>query len=198
MVRGRPRKIEPDAALKSAMIVFWQKGFDGTSMADLVKATGMAKPGLYATFGDKQEIYSKALEQYVKDRGFPIARKLMASEKSTRDAVRDFLQDIAINMFDQSTPNGCFLVNTIVESEAGYFHLEVLGRKYNDKRREILSHFFQNAKTAGKISATSDPEALAEFYMAQALTIPVLDKAGISQKSMDRFIETALMVLRDE
>ena len=62
MSRGRPRKTDPDKALETAMKLFWKQGFEGTSMNDIAAATGMAKPGLYATFGDKEAVYAKALE----------------------------------------------------------------------------------------------------------------------------------------
>ena len=61
MVRGRPRKTDPESALDSAMMLFWKKGFEATSMSDLSEATGMAKPGLYATFGDKEALNDATL-----------------------------------------------------------------------------------------------------------------------------------------
>lgn len=60
----RPRKIDAEQALEAALSVFWRKGFEGTSYADLVLATGVERPALYAAFGNKQTLFLKALERY--------------------------------------------------------------------------------------------------------------------------------------
>src|SRR6185503_13287769 len=62
--RGRPRAYDPDTALARAAATFWKAGYAGTSLDDLVEATGMNRPSLYAAFGDKREIYLKTLEHY--------------------------------------------------------------------------------------------------------------------------------------
>lgn len=59
MARGRPRKTTPEKVLEQAMKIFWERGFDATSMNDIAQETGMAKPGLYAAFGDKENYINK-------------------------------------------------------------------------------------------------------------------------------------------
>lgn len=195
MKRGRPRKIDPEEALEAAMNVFWQKGYDGTSMADLVRETGMAKPGLYATFGDKETLYKKALDKYFADGAIPLLDDLINTTLPMADAVRAFLNTIVNGMFDETTPSGCFLTNCVVECENEIPKLEKIGRKYNEMRRHAFVKFFQKNKNEGNLNKNVDPEALAEFYSGQALTLAVLDKAGTDREGMDRFIETAMSVL---
>ena len=62
-VLGRPREFDPDAALEEAMRLFWAKGYEGTSVADLTETLGISKPSLYAAFGDKQSLFDAALKR---------------------------------------------------------------------------------------------------------------------------------------
>ena len=64
---GRPRGFDRDAALHAAMLLFWKQGFDGTSYTDLTKATGMSKPTIYATFGDKVDLFRQAMVAYAEE-----------------------------------------------------------------------------------------------------------------------------------
>ena len=138
MRRGRPRKTEPNEVLNAVMEIFWEKGYDGTSMADLVNATGMAKPGLYATFGDKEKLYSLALEKYFTELGNPIIQEFIESDQPVEETVRNFLMKVTEGMFDESRPNGCFLVNCLVEIESDIPNLEKMARKYNEIRRKAF------------------------------------------------------------
>src|SRR5260370_32013768 len=65
MAMGRPREFEVDKAVDVALQVFWRKGYEGASMADLTEAMGITKPSLYAAFGNKEELFRKALDRYV-------------------------------------------------------------------------------------------------------------------------------------
>jgi AcrR family transcriptional regulator len=63
---GRPRSFHIDRALDRALVVFWRKGYEGASLSDLTKALGVNRPSLYAAFGDKEALFRKALDRYLK------------------------------------------------------------------------------------------------------------------------------------
>ena len=63
---GRPRSFDIDRALDRALMVFWRKGYEGASLSDLTKAVGVNRPSLYAAFGDKEALFRKALDRYLK------------------------------------------------------------------------------------------------------------------------------------
>jgi AcrR family transcriptional regulator len=131
MKRGRPRKTDPETALDTAMKVFWEQGFEGTSMNDLVKATGMAKPGLYATFGDKEGIYVKALKHYFSEFGSPSLDDLVKSPDPLEVVIRRYLQTVAASACDESSPSGCFAVHSIIECANQPPALETLSLTFN-------------------------------------------------------------------
>ena len=118
MARGRPRKVNTKDALHSVMVAFWQNGYSGTSMSDLAEVSGMAKPGLYAAFGDKEALFEKALLHYFETYGGPVFSRLGLASKDVVSDFRDFLGAIAELTLDRNTPAGCFLVKC-----AGGLHL---------------------------------------------------------------------------
>ena len=95
MPRGRPRKTDPDLAIDAAMKVFWKKGYEGTSLQDLVEATGMAKPGLYAAFGDKEQLYERSMVHYIDAYGCPSLEFLAGLKGTIRGILGDYLGAIA-------------------------------------------------------------------------------------------------------
>ncbi len=195
MNRGRPRKTDPDKALETAMKLFWKQGFEGTSMNDLAAATGMAKPGLYATFGDKEAVYAKALEHYFKEFGSPLIDELLKCPHALDTVIRHFLQAIATSASDKKSPGGCFLVNSVIECSDQSAALEDLGRSLNMNRREALLERFKAAKNHGELPADADPKALADFFAGQALALSVMGRGGSDRKSLERFIDVAMTAL---
>ena len=195
MRRGRPRKTDPDKALEASMRVFWEKGFEGTSMSDLVAATGMAKPGLYAAFGDKEALYTKALTHYFTELGSPLLDDLMRSPDPLPVVVRRFLDTVAASVVDKTNPGGCFVVNSVVECANRPAPLEDLARAFDAKRRAAFIDRFRAAKQQGELPTDADARALAEFFAGQALALAVMGRGGSSRGSLDRFIDVAMKVI---
>jgi len=195
MGRGRPRKTDPDTVLDTSMKVFWEHGFDGTSMNDLVTATGMAKPGLYATFGDKEALYTKALTRYVRDLGSPMLEDIKTSPDPIDVVVRRFLDSVATNVVDKNNPSGCFLANSVVECGGHSSSLEDIARGFDSERRAAFVDRFKAAKEKGELPEDTDAEALGEFFAGQALALSVMGRAGVDIATLSRFLDVAMQVL---
>ena len=195
MGRGRPRKTDPDAALDRSMKLFWEKGFEGTSMNDLAVATGMAKPGLYATFGDKEALYGKALKHYFFELGAPLLEDLARSPDPLKVVVRRFLRAVAASAVDKTGPGGCFVANSLVECAHKTAPLEELARTFDAARRSAFIDRFRTAKKRGELPGDADARALAEFFSGQALALAVMGRAGANRRSLDRFIDVAMTVV---
>lgn len=194
MGRGRPRKTDPDTALEVAMRVFWDKGFEGTSMNDIAEATGMAKPGLYATFGDKEGLYAKALTRYF-DLFTPTRDDLVTSTDSLEITLRRFLLTIAQGSADRNRPGGCFVVNSVVECAGKPPVLKDLGRSCEEKRRGSFVIRFKKELDAGRLPVDTDIEALADFFDGQCVALAVMGRAGGKPENLHRLIDVAMTVL---
>jgi len=106
-VIGRPREFDRDAALDAAMRVFWIKGFSAASMNDLCDAMGIRSPSLYAAFGDKEALFSEAIDHYVLTIGPPVWGQL-AEGATARQAVEALLAASAKTLpISATTPAGC-------------------------------------------------------------------------------------------
>src|ERR1700735_190753 len=106
--RGRPRCFDIDRALDRALLVFWRKGYEGASLSDLTKAVGVNRPSLYAAFGDKEALFRKALDRYLKG---PAAYTQEALREPTARAV---VERLLLGAADLNTagrnPGGCLMV----------------------------------------------------------------------------------------
>lgn len=176
--RGRPRAYEPDTALRQAADVFWRAGYAGTSLDDLSAATGMNRPSLKAAFGDKHDLYVKALSDYWERKFALMAEALAPGRPLGETLMRAYDAALDIYFSGEGQPRGCFVVGTAV-TEA----LE------DPAVREIVSEGFtgldarfrariEQAQAEGELSADADAEALALLASATMHTIAIRARAG--------------------
>src|SRR5258705_863707 len=110
--RGRPRSYDPETALARVTASFWKAGYSGTSLDDLSAATGMNRPSLYGAFGDKRDLYLKALARYW-DLSRVAMKEGLADDQPLRDALQR-LYDKALSIYfsGKDGPRGCFAIGT--------------------------------------------------------------------------------------
>lgn len=173
---GRPRGFDRTTALEAAMLVFWKYGFDGTSYPDLTAATGMSKPTLYATFGDKVNLFREAAVAYM-------ARTADVYEgvlnlPTAREAVQAFLRLSCGLETVPGVPLVCFLVQGAMtgsaDTEALRHELTVLRRDATTK----MAVRFERAQREGELPAASSPVVMAEFFAAVATGLSVQAASG--------------------
>ncbi len=114
---ARPRTFDPDEILDIALEVFWRKGFRGTSLDDITAESGLAKPSLYAAFGDKNALFLKVLDRY-HDRIIARAEKLLARGSSARDAISGWLESFLPYCSGSKGTRGCLSINNATEFPA--------------------------------------------------------------------------------
>src|SRR3546814_9345502 len=147
MVMGRPRSFDFDGALDRALEVFWRKGYEGTSMSDLTEAMGIARPSLYAAFGNKEELFCKALDRYVEQK---VAHVWKAFEEPTARGVAERLLHGGADMLtDPCHPRGCLAVQGALScgDAADSVRQELATRR--GKMEALLSQRFERAKAEG-------------------------------------------------
>lgn len=198
MARGRPRKSDPDEAIEQIARVFWEHGYDGTSLNALSAASGMAKPGLYANFGDKEEMFAKALKFYFQDRGRAILDDLMNSPEPVAVVLRHYLEAVADMFENPECPNGCFVVNSLVESGSLTPDLVALSRDFELRRRKAVRHRLRIAEERGELPNGADADALAEFFSSQVLALAVLARSDAGRGALQQVIDVAMSVLPAE
>src|ERR1700761_1204824 len=110
----RPREFDETAALEAAMECFWRRGYEATSLRDLTASMGLTAPSLYNAFGDKQQLFSRALERYLdhttRDRLHRLEQTLVP-----KAALHRFFAEIIEHSIGDRQRKGCFLVNSALE-----------------------------------------------------------------------------------
>src|SRR5204862_1923297 len=105
---GRPRAFDLGKALDRALKVFWRKGYEGATLADLTRAMGINRPSLYAAFGNKEELFRKALDRYAEGPACHVRESL--SEPTARKVVEKLWYGSVNLLTDPKHPHGCLAV----------------------------------------------------------------------------------------
>lgn len=176
------------------MLAFWRRGYEGTSMADLVQALGIASARIYAAFGSKQDLFREAVQRYeAGDGGF--ADRAMAQEPHVRDALARVLRDAVATYTDDAHPLGCMVVtaatNCAEENEAVAAWLA----EHRRQRTQSLIDRLQRALDEGELRAGTDVQALGDFYATQLHGISVQARDGVPRQRLLAAVETALLLL---
>ncbi len=189
-VMGRPREFDTDAALEKAMRLFWLKGYEGTSVADLTGTLGISRPSLYAAFGDKQSLFRAALERYATGPAVYVAAAL--AKPTAREVAEKLLKGAADLQASSRNPGGCLTVNGAI---ACGDEAEPVRQTLNAHRTAgvaLLRRRFQQAKLQHDLPNDSDPAALASFLAAVVYGMAVLASGGASRKQLEQVIDTAM------
>lgn len=176
------------------MLAFWRRGYEGTSMADLVQALGIASARIYAAFGSKQDLFREAVQRYeAGDGGF--ADRAMAQEPRVRDALARVLRDAVATYTDDAHPLGCMVVtaatNCAEENEAVAAWLA----EHRRQRTQSLIDRLQRALDEGELRAGTDVQALGDFYATQLHGISVQARDGVPRERLLAAVQTALLLL---
>jgi AcrR family transcriptional regulator len=190
VVMGRPREFETDAALEKAMRLFWTKGYEGTSVADLTETLGISRPSLYAAFGDKQSLFRAVLERYAAGPAGYVAAAL--GKPTAREVAEQLLRGAADLQAGSSNPGGCLTVNGAI---ACGDEAEPVRQALNAHRTAgvaLLRRRFEQAKAQHDLPQDSDPAALARFVATVVYGMAVLASGGASRKELEQVIRTAM------
>ena len=114
MARGRPREFDAEKALDAALLLFWQRGYEGTSLAELSKVMGINMPSLYAAFGSKELLFGKVLDRYMQKPASYLPNAL--KEPTARQAVEKLFLGAIEMVMHRSHPDGCLLVQGALAS----------------------------------------------------------------------------------
>lgn len=192
--RGRPRQFDRDDALEKALDTFWARGYSSTSLDDLTGAMGINRPSLYASFGNKHDLFLESIDRYNETVGrAPLDAFL--GEPDIRNAVAAFF-DITIECASSRTrPNGCLIMNVAVERSVLDSDVrKKLAEAYKEKIK-IIADRFSTAREAGQIEADSDPAELAHMIASIMQSLASRARVGASRKELSNLADGFLRVL---
>ncbi|MFF5917427.1 TetR/AcrR family transcriptional regulator [Streptomyces flavochromogenes] len=192
---ARTKEFDPDAALQAALDLFWARGYEATTMSDLVEHLGVGRASIYATFGNKHALYLKAMDRYLETRDPRIVEELSApgpALPAVRALVRRFASEASA---DDERLNGCFVTNSAAELGP---HDTAVARRVElswEQIETLLYGALTRARAGGELPADRDPRALARMLLVLLQGIRVVGKASSDPARVRDAAEQALGLL---
>ena len=190
MAMGRPRSFDKDKALDQAMEVFWRKGYEGASLADLTKAMGINPPSLYAAFGNKEGLLKAALDRYAEQRKGFLGTAF--DEPTARKVAECLLRGVADFHTNPDNPPGCLFTQGGLACGDG---AEMIPRELASRRAQMeaaVRERFERAKQEGDLPRDADPAALARYLSTVMQGMGVQAAAGATREQLQQTVDFAL------
>jgi TetR/AcrR family transcriptional repressor of nem operon len=191
---GRTREFDTDVVVAEAMEVFWRRGYEATSIQDLVEATGIGRGSLYAAFGSKDGLYEAALRRYAGQSTAGLIAKLDRDEP-VGGVLRDLLMGLVDDTLADPGRRGCLMTNTAVERLP---HDAVAGRIVGGAFDTIaggVTATLRRARAKGELPPDADITALADFIVATIQGLRVHSKTGADRRRLASIVDVALQAL---
>jgi TetR/AcrR family transcriptional repressor of nem operon len=170
---GRPRLFDLDAAVGSALTVFWKQGYAAATPAELLDAIGVGKGSFYNTFESKHGIFERALRRYGDDRVAGLARSLSGSG-SVRQRVKRYFEGLATPEHAALLRRGCFAANTAAELGGRDPAATTIVRDTFHRMERVIEATFTEAQERGELDRTIDTRALAGLLLAALIGLTVI------------------------
>lgn len=191
---ARTKEFDPDVALDRAMELFWQNGYEATSMADLTERLGIGRASLYATFGDKRRLYLKAVQRYLEREPSPV--ELLSQPGPALPAVRALVELYVQESLDDEQRKGCLVVNSATELLPRDRPVARLVESSWDGLEVALTSALTRARAQGELPTGRDPRALARFLLVFLQGVRVMGKSPDAGRLRDA-ADHALALLQE-
>lgn len=187
---GRPRTFDAATALDKAMKVFWEKGYEGSSLPELTEAMGMNRPSLYAVFGNKENLFRMALERYGASHD-PLFNAAL-TQPTARAVVEHFLRGNADAQTESENPHGCLVINGALacSDDALPIRDTLIERRAASEAK--LRARLERAKADGDLPADSCSGQMARYVMTVSNGMAVQAAAGATRKQLQEVVDQVL------
>jgi AcrR family transcriptional regulator len=187
---GRPREFDTSKAIDSAMLLFWRKGYEGTSISDLTETLGITRPSLYAAFGNKEQLFRTVLDRY--DEGTAEFLSGSLDLPTAHEVAEGLLRGAANFHANPANPPGCLMVHGAL---VGSDESDPLRRETRNRRarlREAIRERLERALAEGDLPARADPEALARYIVVVMRGMAVEAASGAKGRELHQIVDMAM------
>ncbi|MDR6554848.1 helix-turn-helix domain-containing protein [Paenibacillus qinlingensis] len=191
---ARPKEFDQEAALDKALELFWEKGYERTSIQDLVEHTGVHRGSLYDTFGDKQKLFLTCLDHsrmVAKERTFHI----LEEEGEPKEVLqRFFTKLIDLSLEDEKQRRGCFVANTAMNIGNSDPVISLRVEAYMIDMETSFYHFLIRAQQKGALKSKHGIRELARFLLSTRNGLLVLAKTATDRKVLEDAVAVAMSI----
>jgi AcrR family transcriptional regulator len=192
-VRGRPRCFDLEEALDRSLLLFWEKGFQNTSLDEIAEAVGVKKPSLYAAFGDKEMLFRKVLQRYSSKLSEPI--QALERYDNIREAIDAFIELGIAGGCSQGHPRGCLLASAFADSTLLPPNLAKEIKALVGQADQAVAQRLKKAVRDGQLPADFDVKGTAKFLITLMHGVALRVRAGESRADLRRTKNAALRCL---
>lgn len=190
--RGRPRTFDPDVALTQATHLFWERGYEGTTLNDLAHAMGIASASIYACFGSKADLFRQVMERYGTMYGGPPKRAL-TEHSNARDAVHAMLHATIDQITRPDAPHYCML---ILAAPTGAVENHEIREFLADIRRAqftAIKERLDQGVADGELTLSDQVvDALARYYATVVQGLSVQARDGATREELESVVMCAI------
>jgi len=191
---ARTRTFDEQAVIADAMTVFWRKGYEATSIDDLVLATGIHRASMYSTFGSKEGLLLAALDHYV----LAVNRerlKMLQGKGTVRACLNAYFDSLIAFSTGDGRGLGCLLTNTAIELSPRNARVRKKLKAIFEQVEAAFRQLLERGQAAGEIGAERDPHALAHFFLTTVQGLRVIARADPDPDAMRRTVASAMRAL---
>jgi TetR/AcrR family transcriptional regulator, transcriptional repressor for nem operon len=189
---ARSKEFDEKAVLRKAMELFWEQGYEKTSMQDLVDHMGIHRRSIYDTFGDKRSLFLASLNHY-EELIVNEMERIISSTSSIKQTIRDVFIFV-LNSIEQY-PKGCLSVNAAIELSLLDKEIGRIVTKMFNRTEDMFNNLIKRGQTSGELSKEIDSDITSRFLHNNLVGIRVLIKTNYNKKELEGIITLALSVL---
>lgn len=191
---ARPQEFDTGEALRAAMHVFWSKGYEAASLADILAATGLSKSSLYATFGDKRALFLAAFDAYRTERMARLDQALNDGRPACQ-SIEAFFRDGVAHAGDPEHRYGCMTANEAVELAPHDGKVQQLVAEDFQAVEDAFARAIARGQADGSIESSEEPRKLARFLVVGLQGLQVLARARSERSRLDDAVTVMLAAL---
>lgn len=191
---ARSREFDTEAAVQAAMLAFQQHGYEGTSIQDLVEATGVGRGSLYAAFGSKDGLYLAAVDRYREQYSTPLI-EVLRSGAPARDLIRETLVAVVDEVVRDGSRLACLIVSAAMERVAHDPETARRVRTTTESLEDALTEIIAEAQARGEIADRRDARDLARFLVLTMQGLRVMGAIDQDRRALMTTVEVALGTL---
>jgi AcrR family transcriptional regulator len=187
--RGRPRTFDPDIALRQALDVFWERGYEGTSLNDLAQAMGIKSASIYACFGSKESLFRQVMALYGATAGEP-PRRALSDGPTAREAIHAMLRATADQITHPEHPHYCML---ILAAPTGAVENHAVREFLADRRHDMYVEIKDRLARDGDLQIPpAGLEAMARYYTTVVQGLSIQARDGATRAELETVITCAM------
>lgn len=192
---ARPAEFIREDVVDAAMHLFWTRGYESSSVQQLLDVMHINRGSMYAAFGDKRSLFVEALEKYVGD-GLQFTRECLVESHDPLQGLRKLLASALLDQTDDELRKGCLLINTVIEQAHIDGELATAAARHMQQFQCGLQYCLERAQQQGQIPASVDPAQKAQFVRMGYMGMRVMQREGASREVIEKLLDELLDGLR--